>query len=529
MPTTPIPKGMEFSPITELTAPFNSETDSICVVDNINAFPNVSGGEEGIIVLCEDPTFKSTDPLDYEVFTYTGRDTSLNRLTGVVSRAGVAHRVWDAGTKASCMWTNYAWSTIRNTVNHVAGEIDDRALLITQDETKYLPDDFATLQDAFEHYSKCKVSEGTQVTLVMKDTFQLSAGAVITNTDLGFIKLTCETGDGTVKKVHTNWPAYAGGTIDTEECFLIVQDGAVGPRLACIIDMDGKGLHGIVLQRNASMATHSDWHEYAYVAGVIGATHGRGALLRDCSTLYADWSRWDSNKRGVQITSGSRMSAQWSSFCNNVEDGVLVSRSSSVNFRAHDTANVNLRYWSKFNNNGSHGMRIYRSQAEVGNAEFEDNGDSGVWVYEGSNFSCVRGKFNDNGEHGLKITHGSRAYAREGEFNNNTERGCIMEQSSNLEAQHSEFVNNGNEGLYCMQASSASVAFSTITHNERGVFVANVSSVDLGGCTFSNNTHEDVRIRRGSNVNVTGTGILTEKMNIAAFNTLYKEGIAFVD
>lgn len=112
------------SPNTQLTAPCDTSQDSSCEVENIFCFrdPDDSDHEDavGIVVLCVDE-FRSKDPEDYQVLSYTEIDEGTGELKGLVVRAGT-NRVWPTGTWASAKLSGWAWDQVWR----VLGLLSDR-------------------------------------------------------------------------------------------------------------------------------------------------------------------------------------------------------------------------------------------------------------------------------------------------------------------------------------------------------------------------------------------------------------------
>jgi hypothetical protein len=91
------------SPITTTVGVTAIDADEI-EVTNIDDFVDPGTGEDGVATLSSDPVMQNPFA-DYEIVTYTGRDTLNNKLTGVTREVEGTAREWPAGTAISCFMT----------------------------------------------------------------------------------------------------------------------------------------------------------------------------------------------------------------------------------------------------------------------------------------------------------------------------------------------------------------------------------------------------------------------------------------
>ena len=98
------------SPHTQLASGCNTAVATAAEVDNLAAFTEPGAGKVGVVVFCVDE-FRSKDPADFEVLTYTAKNAGTNELEGLVSRAGTS-RSWPAGTYVASYGTGWAWDQV---------------------------------------------------------------------------------------------------------------------------------------------------------------------------------------------------------------------------------------------------------------------------------------------------------------------------------------------------------------------------------------------------------------------------------
>jgi hypothetical protein len=98
------------SPHAQLASGCNTAVDTEAEVDDLSCFTEPGAGKVGVVVFCVDE-FRSKDPDDYEVLTYTAKNAGTDELEGLVSRAGTP-RSWPAGTYVASYGTGWAWDQI---------------------------------------------------------------------------------------------------------------------------------------------------------------------------------------------------------------------------------------------------------------------------------------------------------------------------------------------------------------------------------------------------------------------------------
>lgn len=98
------------SPHTQLASGCNTNTATEAELDDLSVVTDPGSGKVGVVVFCVDE-FKSKDPADYEVLTYTAKNGGTSEIEGLVSRAGTK-RSWPAGTWVASYGTGWAWDQV---------------------------------------------------------------------------------------------------------------------------------------------------------------------------------------------------------------------------------------------------------------------------------------------------------------------------------------------------------------------------------------------------------------------------------
>ena len=117
-----IPVAMEFSPHDQLAIGANTTTATEVEVKDLSKWPDPAGGL-GIVVFCADE-FRSKDPADYQIMTYTAKNGATSELEGLVHRAGTA-RAWAADTWVASYGTAFAWEQLRAVIGDLQDHVAD--------------------------------------------------------------------------------------------------------------------------------------------------------------------------------------------------------------------------------------------------------------------------------------------------------------------------------------------------------------------------------------------------------------------
>jgi hypothetical protein len=126
-----IPKAIAYSPHTTLSSGCDTTTATTMEVTSLAAFPDLSAGEIGIVVLCAEEDFRSTDAADFETLTYNAKNAGTSELEGLVHVEGTA-RSWPSGTSVASYGTAYGWEEVRAIVNSLDDNVGDISAISNQ-------------------------------------------------------------------------------------------------------------------------------------------------------------------------------------------------------------------------------------------------------------------------------------------------------------------------------------------------------------------------------------------------------------
>jgi hypothetical protein len=169
------------SPHAQLVSGCDTAVDTECEVGNLTAFTEPGEGKVGVVVFCVDE-FRSKNPADYEVLTYTAKNAGTDELEGLVSRVGTP-RSWPAGTYAASYGTGWAWDQVWAAIIALVGDISDHTsntttahgAVSTATASKLL------IRDANGRAKVASSSDGTDIALVSQTSDKLPlAGGTMT-------------------------------------------------------------------------------------------------------------------------------------------------------------------------------------------------------------------------------------------------------------------------------------------------------------------------------------------------------------
>jgi hypothetical protein len=126
-----IPKAIAYSPHTTLSSGCDTTAATEMEVTSLAAFPDLDAGEIGIVVLCSEEDFRSTDAADFETLTYNAKNAGTSELEGLVHVEGTA-RSWPSGTSVASYGTAYGWEEVRAIVNSLDDNVGDISAISNQ-------------------------------------------------------------------------------------------------------------------------------------------------------------------------------------------------------------------------------------------------------------------------------------------------------------------------------------------------------------------------------------------------------------
>lgn len=249
------------------------------------------------------------------------------------------------------------------------------------DQTFQVPSDFATLQDAFDFFSRTPVRNGARIIINIEGGHQLTHGFRIENCDLSHMVLTS---DDEVVQISENFVPVSNQDLDAgvprtnKIAFLAV--AAKMPEWDVVVDCANYPLVRGYTLNNGS---------YGYVRpqkGVINVDGGSSTGM--CLNLHASridgyQSVWSgAGQDGISITVSSIANLSRATSTGNARAGLDVSRGSVVYF-FEGNASGNAR-----------GAYCRRSWLTANGADFSDSTEVSLWAAIGSHIDATQAIFN---------------------------------------------------------------------------------------------------------------------------------------
>lgn len=389
-----------------------------------------------------------------------------------------------------------------------------------------VPTDYSTVQDAINAESTKIASQQGFVEIVIEDGHRPESGIVVENGDFSHFLIVSEN-DATVV-LDDEFP--------NDEDF-IQGNYAVMPVVACTIDMNNRGRHGV----------HANQESKAFVAEGFGVNNSRGyayEVMRR-SSMIANETTVDGNlgefDRHVHVSHASILSMRGGQVRNFANIGLYASHGSIINFRngvvenetqsASDgiLANQGARiaaFQSSVSNCGRnayrarHGSVISCPEAQVSDISESafhamhnssiacdqatvENAERGVWASECSTVDANEIQISDTAIDGVFATRGSTINCESAVIENVGEHGLFANRGSTISAMLASIDGAAANGIYAFRSSRIAAQDATLSNiSGVGVWSRNVSSVDFQGGDAGNS---EVRATAGSVVNSQGS------------------------
>ena len=457
----------------------------------------------------------------------------------------------------------------KSDITYVDTELTKKPDLISQSVNYYIPDDYSSLNQAISDIYK-KHSNGVRVNITIRSGHRPTLRVYIQDAVLPNVRLQSE--DDLVK--------IGDNLGDTQD--LITLNNVYGFYLDCLIDMEGKGNHGIFAQRGSFVRINTG-------CGVINAG-GDGLQVRHGSTAYAQFTNFTGagknitgNEERAGISAwGGRVNAHGADVSGSAHHGARAAYSGILDFekgtadncgyhgiRASNSGTVSCPGASA-KNNGIHGIyALYTSYINADRTNVTGSGSVGYNAVGGSIIHANKGVA-DECNVGVRAGRGSTINFLEGSAFNCIERGIVAEHSSTVEARNCTVRGDQYRGVAAIENSTVNVQNSLIygsrirgvevsgastvnasvciirntapdNHNAHGVECSGLSRLNVNSGQVWNNGGQDLRVDSGGQISARGTltssGVISggdniktpqiEDVNLSAFNTINRAGIIF--
>lgn len=322
--------------------------------------------------------------------------------------------------------------------------------------TVNIPSDFPTLQKAIDHLSKRPEGWPT-INLHIESGHALTDGVLVTDGDYGYFLITA---DDPLVTVDSTFP---------DNSCVVKAERAVAPVLDCLVDMNGRGDSGYVLNdastgyvaENAGILNSGGNGDNAELTGI-------GLLVVRCSRCISRNSVFRGHLRNLWVSQASQCHADFSDLDDGTSDfGVYIARSSIATLSYSTIRNCNGR-----------GLKVRRSLAIAMQAEITGNGQGGVSATDNAIVLISQGG-PDGG----------------GTIANNTGTG-IEADNARVAAEHSDISGNTGNAVSALNGAVVFVADSDLSSDTRGIN-ASQAIVEAARCTIAGCSQQGIFVAHG--------------------------------
>lgn len=411
--------------------------------------------------------------------------------------------------------------------------------------TVRVPEDYATLQEAVD---KVYVAwSGLVINVKISSGHAPVSGVSIVDKDARHLRITA---DDPLVTVAGTWP--------NEDSF-VKGVRSVLPRLACRVDMNGRGSSGYYV----AFCSDGLVERFAGIdnSGGLGSDlTGAGLLVAEGSRCTAEYSIFQGHNRNMWVSQASQCYADHATFNSGTGDyAVYVARSS-----------IAALSYSTIANNAGQGLKVRRAFAIAMVSTITGNGGSGVVANENAVVAVSQGTgfgstITGNTANGIGAFQNSYIYCESSDLRNNgqgiqadgsyvfasgvnvsnTARGLNLSSSfvtadniiaatitnEGIRAVNSRVSATGaqitlcNEGIDASSSSNVNASASNITVCTATGVRATASHVNMQNATISGSGTDDVAIFLGAQVVVTGATMtsgapVVADTNVGAFNAI---------
>ena len=400
----------------------------------------------------------------------------------------------------------------KSDVTYVDNELDKKTGLYAEDLIFNIPSDFNDFESAIKHINRNHLTINTNITINIEQGHRPKLSVQLNGGSSKNITLTSDSDVVYLSDVLT----------DSSTLFdLYEHDGFT---LDCLIDMEGKGNHGIFLAERSYIKVASG-------KGIMNAGNC-GLYARSGSTAYAQNSIFTgasaiASNAGAGITSwGATVNASYADVSNSGYYGARAAHGGILDFddgkannvgrhaiRAAQGGIVTCRN-SEARNAGVHGIyAIDSSSINARETDVSGAGDTGYFANSGSIINAYAGNASECNT-GVLATENSNINFRGGKANDCIDTKIRVVGSSSVEAQNLQALGASLYGLYVDHGSSLSCQTANIRGSrDSNLRVQNGSRVNARFSTIrdtpnTNTSAHNVVVQNGSQVNLQNSTVV---------------------
>ena len=414
--------------------------------------------------------------------------------------------------------------------SYVDTELDKKTDLIDTAVDYYIPDDYVSLQSAIDDI-KLKHSSGVRVRITIRRDHKPKMSLLLRDTILPNVMILSE---DNIVKVSDNMGTNTN---------LIDVANSYGLFFNCLVDLEGKGGHGIYLHGGSYIRISPNCG--VINAGYDGLNVRQGSTAIAINSVFTGASQNSSDGAGISAWGGTVM-ANGADVSNSKYYGARSAHGGTLDFddgianncfrhgiRASMNGRVTCRRAQAKNcgtdgiyalngsqinaleadasNSGSAGF--YAMGASMINARegIADGSDYGVRAGDGSTVNFRGGSLSNIKTHAVEASNSSTIEARNVVIEGSQAQGIVAMENSLINAQACRVYGSGGRGIYASGSSRINCPVSTVRNTQptspsaHGVVASEFSEINISRSSVWNNGGNDLRVSEGGKILARGT------------------------
>lgn len=257
----------------------------------------------------------------------------------------------------------------------------------------------------------------------------------------------------------------------------------------------GIRLYGEVLGTNESVAVAGD-----YSAQNINVSGNTISINRGAMGIWLVGAKKNTISNNTVSFDNPNFKASNKTFgirLENSSSNSIVSNTVSVNKVSYvesavilDNSKSNTLSYNTISGAKKHGVNITKSSAVLTSNKITNNGEIGLFCYDGSKVTTNKNTIKSNKKHGIFVVNCKKGKSI---FNNDTVSsnkiyGIALQNSTGIKISGAKVKSNGQYGIYLTQKSKASINKCRVSSNKKeGIYTTRKSTSNINNCTVSSN------------------------------------------